>query len=149
TPRGLALAGISCTRRSFCMAVGSVMSRNHLPCESAAAWNGTRWRAFPDLNPCGVEPFGFTRVSCVSASMCLAVGANIDGDNKEPATVAEAWNGKEWQVLAAPAPGVDSRLSGVSCPTATFCMAVGSTVFEANSPCTATPEAFCNLVLTW
>jgi hypothetical protein len=149
TPRGLALAGISCTRPSFCMAGGSESRVFGLACEGAAAWNGTRWRAFPALNPCGVEPFGFTSVSCVSASMCLAVGANIDGDNKTPATVEEAWNGRKWQVLDAPAPGVDSQLSGVSCPTASFCMAVGSADFMINSPCTATPEAFCNLVLTW
>jgi hypothetical protein len=144
TPRGLSLAGISCTRPSFCMAVGSGTSRNHFACESAAAWNGIRWRAFPILNPCGAEISGFTRVSCVSASMCMAVGSYSPSSNVF-VTLAEAWNGRTWQVLATPAPGAESGLSAVSCPNRSFCMAVGSVDIEISAPCTG----ICNLALTW
>jgi hypothetical protein len=144
TPHGLALAGVSCTRRSFCMAVGSG-SRDGFACESAAAWNGTRWRAFPVLDPCRVANNGFTRVSCVSASMCIAVGINLDPDSKAFGTLAEEWNGKKWQVLATPVAGPASALSAVSCPTRSFCMAVGFVDVEITAPCTGT----CNLVLTW
>ena len=147
TPRGLSLAGISCRRPSFCMAVGSGMSRG-FACESAAAWNGTRWRAFPALNPCSVESIGFTRVSCVSASLCLAVGASLDPDSKADVILAEEWNGKTWQVLATPPPGIESVLFGVSCPTATFCMAVGFLDAEVNPPCHVI-DTNCNLALTW
>jgi hypothetical protein len=146
TPRGLRLVGISCTRRSFCMAVGAGFSRDGLACESAAAWNGARWRAFPALNPCADDGNTFTGVSCVSAAMCLAVGDNLSNDAKSPMTLAEAWNGKNWQVLATPTPGVASGLSAVSCPTRSFCMAVGFTDFDHSPPC---PEFSCNIVLTW
>ena len=145
TPRGLRLVGISCTRRSFCMAVGSGESRDGFACESAAAWNGTRWRAFPVLDPCAVEIRGFTRVSCVSASMCMAVGASLDPDSKEDVALAEEWNGRKWQELATPAVAASSELSDVSCLTATFCMAVGSEFIMVTAPCTGT----CILALTW
>jgi hypothetical protein len=145
TPRSLHLVGISCTRRSFCMAVGSGESQG-FECEGAAAWNGTRWRAFPILNPCGEETRGFTRVSCVSRSMCLAVGAVLVGDNKTDATMSEKWDGRTWQALDTPAPGVESDLSDVSCLTATFCLAVGAATFMISPPCSS---GSCTVALTW
>jgi hypothetical protein len=146
TPRGLRLVGISCTRRSFCMAVGSGESSPEFACESAAAWNGTRWRAFRNLEPCRVRIIGFIRVSCVSASMCMAVGASLDPDSKADMALSEEWNGRKWQELATPLGGAESELSDVSCPTRSFCMAVGFTFSEVASPCDALT---CILALAW
>jgi hypothetical protein len=61
-------------------------------------------------------------VSCISATLCTAVGSNDD------ASLAEAWNGTKWSVEPTPSPAGshDSSLSGVSCISATVCTAVGS-----------------------
>jgi hypothetical protein len=61
-------------------------------------------------------------VSCVSTSDCMAVG--YSGPPAGTVPVAELWNGREWEDLAVPDPGL-AGLHAVSCVTATFCMAVG------------------------
>jgi hypothetical protein len=76
--------------------------------------------------PTGTSDLG--AVSCATARRCWAVG--IAGPNTAPATgatvIAATTNGgKSWraqQVVGGSTP----QLSGVSCPTATQCMAVGS-----------------------
>jgi hypothetical protein len=74
---------------------------------------------------------GIQSVSCVSATSCTAVGSFLSKAGITD-TLAEAWNGKSWRKQNTPnppgdtAPAVDPVLSGVSCPTAGFCEAVGS-----------------------
>jgi hypothetical protein len=67
-------------------------------------------------------------LSCTSPSACTAVGNYpIKGISKE-VTLAERWDGKSWSVQATPTPegGAEkTELGGVSCATATFCLAVG------------------------
>jgi hypothetical protein len=65
-------------------------------------------------------------VDCVSATMCMAVGSELSpGD---PPVAAE-WNGYEWSPVSVPSETKESEwlggLTGVSCPAANFCMAVG------------------------
>ncbi len=88
-------------------------------------------------------------VSCASQSFCVAVGVSVDyaADPTSGMTtadsqnaIAEMYNGSAWTPVAS-LPGVTygdgSGLIGVSCPTTSFCMAVG---YDAtNEP----------LVLTW
>jgi hypothetical protein len=66
-------------------------------------------------------------VSCKGPASCLAVGGRSAGRSGSYA-LAEAWNGRSWRVLKTPGPaprGELSQLTGVSCPTASKCMAVG------------------------
>jgi len=69
-------------------------------------------------------------VSCFSAKACTAVGTNLDTSGIN-ATLAERWNGKSWRRQSTPNPASDTvpaaapDLLGVSCPTASFCEAVG------------------------
>jgi hypothetical protein len=67
-------------------------------------------------------------VSCVSASMCMAVGSAA---SSEPIPVrhalAEKWDGHTWRVLHSAQGG---QLLGVSCPSTSFCMAVGGNEAE-------------------
>ncbi len=69
-------------------------------------------------------------VSCSSAHACTAVGTNLDSSGIN-VTLAERWDGTSWQRQPTPNPpnntdpSVAPSLLGVSCPTASFCAAVG------------------------
>jgi hypothetical protein len=76
-------------------------------------------------------------VSCASASFCVAVGghsvATSTGYSDEQ-TLIEMWNGSSWSIAAPPdLDGARRSLTGVSCPTTTFCVAVGGRVVPAGS----------------
>src|SRR5579863_481109 len=70
-------------------------------------------------------------VSCSSASACTAVGTTL-GTSGLNLTLALRWNGTIWQRERTPKPGGGTvpasspTLSGVSCPSSSFCEAVGS-----------------------
>jgi hypothetical protein len=65
-------------------------------------------------------------VSCSAPGACTAVGTfdNVTGTG----TLAERWGGTSWSIQPSPNPAgaLTSVLSGVSCPAATFCVAVGN-----------------------
>ncbi len=70
-------------------------------------------------------------VSCSAATACTAVGTDRDTSGLN-VTLAERWNGTNWQRQATPNPAGDTKSSvaptllGVSCPSASFCAAVGT-----------------------
>jgi hypothetical protein len=70
-------------------------------------------------------------VSCSAATACTAVGTDLDTSGIH-VTLAERWNGTDWERQATPNPTGDTTsavaptLLGVSCPTASFCVAVGT-----------------------
>lgn len=69
-------------------------------------------------------PAELTSVSCPRADFCMAVGDRADGH----ADLAEQWKGKHWRVLATPTltgPKGRSGLVGISCASASQCVAVG------------------------
>jgi hypothetical protein len=87
------------------------------------------WRIQPSPN--ATVPGGqLESVSCSSAAACTAVGSNISTAGIH-VTLAERWNGTTWQHQQTPNPAVDVSfgvapiLTGVSCPAANFCVAVG------------------------
>ena len=64
--------------------------------------------------------------SCTSTTFCMAVG---DKGQATFGTLTESWNGSFWSVVPSPSPSSPSNfdsLRGVSCTSATFCMAVGT-----------------------
>jgi hypothetical protein len=70
-------------------------------------------------------------ISCSAATACTAVGTDLDTSGLS-VTLAERWNGTDWQRQATPNPAGDTTSSvaptllGVSCPSASFCVAVGT-----------------------
>lgn len=60
-------------------------------------------------------------MSCAGRSFCMALGRYTDPSGTIR-SMAQAWNGQAWRVVATP-PGT---LDSVSCVTARFCMAVGT-----------------------
>jgi len=69
-------------------------------------------------------------VSCTSVSFCVAVGEYSglpgNGNNLSDQSLAEQWNGSSWSTMTTTNPTTDDGLTGVSCTSPSFCVAVGS-----------------------
>jgi hypothetical protein len=121
------LEAVSCPNASFCMALDD---------KDWLTWNGTSWSISQPIGTVRTGPpadyVGITRVSCPTTHFCVAVLS--DGH-------AIAWNGTSWStpqqinpnLANARGPATASSnghpslgLKSVSCPTTTFCVAVGS-----------------------
>ena len=113
------LLAVACVKPSSCMAVGS--SDGGVLVER---WNGTGWRTVPAPDPTGAQFSELNGIACTHAS-CTAVGDYVDGSGIDR-TLAERWNGVAWHIQSTPSPGTSFNfLTGVSCKTASSCMAVG------------------------
>jgi hypothetical protein len=112
------LAGVSCTADGDCMAVGSYDDGNFGQA-LAEAWNGTQWTILP-VPPPSQETIALTAVACTSGTACVAVGGLLGTSGN--GAVVERWNGAAWSEQSIPA---TADLHGVSCGSATDCIAVG------------------------
>jgi hypothetical protein len=92
------------------------------PSSGASAWS-----VVPTPNPKGSLVDGLSWVSCTSAKFCIAVGDSTTSSTAV-VTLAERWNGTAWSVVPTPHPKGSTRsvLSGVSCTSVTFCIAIGA-----------------------
>jgi hypothetical protein len=92
----------------------------------AEAWNGTSWKVVKPANPAVTTASQLNGVSCVSATVCTAVGWFSNVGHAQ--MFAEAWDGTHWtiQSIANPTGGTNSILNSVSCTSATACTAVGN-----------------------
>jgi hypothetical protein len=132
---GGALFSVACTSPSACTAVGHSNAGN-----LAERWNGTRWSIQPTPNPAGAQFTFLNTVACSSASSCIAAGAYINSSGAFQG-LAERWDGSSWAIQPTPRlpGGVMSELIGVTCTSATGCLAVGYSspnVFNNQSPAT-------------
>ena len=86
---------------------------------------GTNWSITPSPNR-GDNNNSFASVSCPSATYCVAVGAHTK-PSQLGAKLIETWNGTSWSVTHSPNPNTMSNnsFSGVSCTSATSCVATG------------------------
>lgn len=119
---------VACTSASHCFAVGlSYGSDAQRP--FGEWWNGTRWTVDPGVSAAvaGAEWADLEAVTCANASSCTAVGAISDGSYGGLAGLVLHWNGSRWTRTAVPPPGHNIALhfSGVACPAASLCYAVG------------------------
>ena len=129
------LSGVSCTSASACTAVGTYVDTSSgiiLRRTLAESWNGSSWSVVPSPD-IGTDADNFLySVSCASGTSCIAVGvASTSTDD----TLVEAWDGSSWS--AVPSPGtqyINAVLNGVSCPSASMCMAAGERSATENSP---------------
>jgi hypothetical protein len=122
------LSGVSCPAAGFCEAVGSY-SNGPAGVLLAETWNGASWTMQSVPSPAGSTSAALFAVSCASPTFCEAVGLSSAGSGDVP--LAEDWDGTSWQVQSVPGPAGQSfeNLHGVSCPSASFCEAVGSPSF--------------------
>jgi hypothetical protein len=132
TPAGTSvssLTSVSCASFARCMAVGYAAAVNYLRGQLplAEAWNGTSWRILPVPSPLPGQINSFWSVSCTHGFSCLAVGGSEVNQGAGPLpSFAEAWNGT-WRLVKAANPRTGRRLlTGVSCPRANRCLAIGN-----------------------
>jgi hypothetical protein len=120
------LEDVACSSATACTAVGRYESAAGVEATLAERWNGTEWTLQTTVTPSGAKWSRFADVSCVS-SVCSAVGSYESSGSVRLALV-ERWNGTEWTLQTAPAPAGSewNSLKGVSCSTASECVAVGS-----------------------
>jgi hypothetical protein len=140
-PAESALTSVSCVSAATCMAVGTDdagVNKEQGALENVGSfsesWNGSIWAVVPTAGSAGANPTLYG-VSCVSAVFCVAVGlAHSNGRfgvNNEIAfgaqrALIEVWNGATWTVEPNPGAAMTaSGLFGVSCPSSSFCVAVG------------------------
>ena|SRR5712691_476884 len=131
---------ISCPRSSNCVAVGGfITSRTQIvDTPLAESWNGHAWTLLP-------APPGFSTVNgvaCPTVKVCVAVGSGPQG---EVDIASAVWNGTSWTTLTTPSPtkhgDVSQTLTGVSCTSATSCIASGSGPTPINDGVGAGPFA--------
>jgi hypothetical protein len=127
---GAILYGVSCASSTACTAVGTTGSpASQLPITLAVRWNGTAWTV--QSTPNRSTPAGGTylkAVSCADRTACTAVGFVGNEDIAEGnVPLAMSWNGAKWTIQSTPTPAStnNTNLNGVSCVSATACMAVG------------------------
>ena len=116
------LNSVSCVPAGSCMAAGSgfpVESRGQAAI--AESWNGPAWQLLAPVRMAPAASLG--GVACRRAAWCMSVGAYTRGGVMFPQ--AQVWNGAIW--LAVTPPHAPGTLSGLSCPAASTCLAVGAT----------------------
>lgn len=120
------LSGVSCPASSFCEAVGSYHSGAKV-ISLAFGWNGTAWTRQAVSAPAGSTSADLLQVSCTAATFCEADGQYSTSTGDQLA-FAVGWDGTAWHLQHIPNPpgSTDSSLGGVSCVSASFCEAVGS-----------------------
>ena len=118
------LEKVSCSSASFCIATGKVGSTLF-----SEYWNGSSWSLVGFPLPVGSKGSAIEAISCTSSTACVAVGryTGSKGEFSEWNTLIEHWDGSKWSIV--PSPNAEgkafSRLFGVSCVSATSCLAVG------------------------
>jgi len=120
------LNGVSCTSAAHCVAAG-LYSTPSATFPLIESWNGKAWSRMSAPSPAGAESASLEGVSCGSAKSCVAVGGfRMHGPDVTGFT--GVWHGKSWAVVSVPWPKsvFDTSLSGVSCVSATGCVAVGN-----------------------
>jgi hypothetical protein len=118
------LNGVACTSGSSCIAVGDYQSSGGEML--AERWNGSAWTIQSTPNPAGGSDSFLGGVSCTAATACTAAGDYSDGSDQ--VSLAERWNGTAWTAQATPnrVGATVTDLVGVSCPSASECVSVGS-----------------------
>jgi hypothetical protein len=94
----------------------------------AEQWDGTNWTVRPVPLPAGSLGARPGALSCPSPTRCTAVGEYFKPQSGDDFPLAERWDGTSWTVQQFPLPAgaFGAELSGVSCPSATDCTAVGN-----------------------
>lgn len=120
---------ISCPTTSSCVAVGLDNSLQGNASTTALwtwVWDGSAWSSHGIVKlPAGYGAI-FRSVSCATANSCEAAGADLVDSSFHP--LLYHWNGSAWTRQPAPLPPGESsgELTSISCPAASFCLAVGS-----------------------
>jgi hypothetical protein len=128
-PSGMAetnFQGIGCAGTSNCVAVGAGETASLVRSAVAEHWNGHHW-SLTSLPLTARQPDSILwAASCANRHFCFAVGSyTTDAPEDDTAALIFQWDGSAWSLVGAPDEGNSSELFGVSCTSATSCLAVG------------------------
>ena len=119
------LDAVTCSSDSSCFAIAD----RGTTAQVVEQWNGSAWsptaKAPVDPTPSNATLLG---VSCATPTTCFAVGSHTNGAVRSTtSTLIERSLGAQWSAVTSPnrQGATVSILSGVSCPGATTCFAVG------------------------
>jgi hypothetical protein len=117
---------VSCTAPASCTAIGST---------SAEQWDGTTWTSQTVAVPAGAQFIELNAVSCESTTNCTAIGTYFTPSGAPHGyskPLAEHWDGTSWTLQKVPtlADAYSENLTGVSCLTATRCIATGQYIVK-------------------
>lgn len=115
---------ISCTSARFCMAVGTEGDVYDSRSPYGELWDGRTWTNEPMASPVN-QDVTLAGVSCTSRTACVAVGVRYLRNPLRPAGFTRRWNGHHWLTIRSPIEDRSGSSSGLSCMSATACMAGG------------------------
>ncbi len=125
------VSGVSCVSASYCVAVGSYVTTDDTLEGLLLTWSGGAWTATEaPLPPNAISQpsVSLPAISCSSTTSCVAVGDYEDTSGDFDGLLL-TWSGGAWTATEAPLPAngrADSSVIGVSCPSASSCVAVGN-----------------------
>jgi len=124
---GGSLTGISCTSATKCVAVGSDSNSQPL----VVAGNPSTWGAAQvkeiTLGAAFLSHGSLASVACTSATACVAVGSDNNGQPLVVAGNPANWTAAQAvEIVLGDGFGSGGILAGVTCTSATACVAVGS-----------------------
>jgi hypothetical protein len=126
TTRWNQLTGVSCTSFTSCLAVGHSSLQNQYR-NISLTWDGTSWKNRSTPQP-GSAADDLDAVSCVGPGLsdCTAAGDETSRNLQSDHTSIVHWNGSSWSVRGTPAAAPQEIFLGVSCSSASQCVAVGN-----------------------
>ncbi len=125
------LNGVSCLSATSCVAVGryGLQSESGQALPLVATYQDAAWTFTPLPEPPGLPAGAATElnaVSCVTLTSCVAVGDSLGPDDTTDTGFAEVLSEGDWVPVTNFGSGpASSSLNGVSCTSATSCVAVG------------------------
>ncbi len=130
---GGGLSGVACAGPGECWAVGSATSADGSAAPLIERYAGTGWSLVSGAVPtAGSSGGSLSGIACVDAGDCWAVGGRGPGGGPSgEGELIEHYSGGGWSVAPSPALGAGlsgGYLSGVACPDASACWAVGTAV---------------------
>jgi uncharacterized protein YjbI with pentapeptide repeats len=125
------VAGMACRSASMCFAVGEYGDTAANLHGLILRWSSGKWSAMAAPLPAGSRNFEFlAAVSCPSLTLCFAGGQHRDAFSQSQVVLLR-WSGGTWASVKVPLPtgaaaDPQAMISGLSCPTTTQCVAVGT-----------------------
>jgi subtilisin family serine protease/DNA-binding beta-propeller fold protein YncE len=116
------IKGVSCPTSTYCVGVGHYRKASGQWNTLSAVWSGGTWTLPSTPNPEGWVEGSIDDVSCTSATSCIAGGSYVSTGGEIKPMILK-WNGTSWSYQT-PARST-GYIYGLSCSSATFCMAVG------------------------
>jgi hypothetical protein len=127
TPLTNSLWSVSCTSTTFCMAAGDYWNSGGVKQNLVEKWSGSSWAIVTTPDTSSAADNGlYSGVSCATTSFCMDSSQCCDNSGTNQTLTLE-WTGSTWQIVASAdtSSSIDNQLQATSCPTATFCFAVG------------------------